>query len=280
MAMTLYTNVSSLSAQRHLRGAQEALSQSLKNLSSGLRVNEAKDDVAGIAIDNRFKAYEIGLREAWRNTNDAISMAQVGEGALQEIGANLQRIRELAVQSANGGYASGDRTSLHKEVSALKNEIRRVIEATDFNGVKLLASAVTVTFQLGHSEGAAANQVDLNLVALHSASGTGIGSALGAALGITTQGAARSAIALVDRMLDRLSSARSDFGTLHNRFEAVGRFLDSSAAEMAEARSRITDSDYAGEMATLTRNRILQQTATAMLSQANASPQSVLSLLG
>ena len=277
--LTLNTNVSSLSAQRHLRESQHALERSLKNLSSGLRVNGAKDDAAGVAVDTRFKAYEVGLREAWRNTNDAISLAQVGEGALQEISGNLQRIRELAVQAANGSYASGDRASLQGEVTALQSEISRVIDATEFNHIKLLSSATTVTFQLGHSENATGNQVDLNLVALQSSANNGIGSALGGALGIATQQAARSAITLVDRMLDRISATRADFGTLQNRFEAVGRFLDASAEKLASARSRITDTDYAGETAALTRNRILQQTATAMLSQANAQPQVVLSLL-
>ncbi|GAB6043768.1 flagellin N-terminal helical domain-containing protein [Endothiovibrio diazotrophicus] len=279
MALALNTNINSLTVQRGLNHSQQSLQRSLSNLASGLRIGAAKDDVAGVAVDVRFSARVTGLKEAMRNTNEAISLAQTAEGALQEVSGNLQRIRELAVQSANGTYNSGDRTSLQKEVSALQGEISRVINFVEFNGTKVLSASTTVTFQLGYAEKASTNQVQLTLHALQNSDGNGIGSALGGALGIDTATAARSAITLVDKMLDRISATRADFGTLHNRFESVGRFLDGTREQLAAARSRITDADYAGEVANLTRSRILQQTGIAMLSQANAGPSTVLSLL-
>ena len=286
MPQVINTNVMSLTAQRNLNRSQSAMQTSLQRLSSGLRINSAKDDAAGLAITTRFSAEIAGLNQAVRNSNDGISLAQTAEGALQEITTNLQRMRELAVQSANGTYTSGDRTSLEKEVSALKAEITRITNAVEFNGVKVLGSAASLTFQVG-ADGAVGgasgsiHQISLSTVNVASANGTtGIGSALGTSLGISTQGAARSAIAMIDTMLDRVSSTRSDFGTIQNRFESVVRNLQNVSENLSASRSRIQDADFAMETAALTRNQILQQAGIAMLSQANASPQSVLSLLG
>ena len=285
MPQVINTNIMSLTAQRNLNRSQNAMQTSLQRLSSGLRINSAKDDAAGLAITTRFSAEISGLNQAVRNSNDGISLAQVAEGALQEITTNLQRMRELAVQSANGTYTSGDRTSLEKEVSALKAEITRITNAVEFNGVKVLGSATSLTFQVG-ADGAVGgasgsiHQISLSTVSVASASTTGIGSALGTSLSITTQGAARSAIAMIDTMLDRVSSVRSDFGTIQNRFESVVRNLQNVSENLSASRSRIQDADFASETAALTRNQILQQAGIAMLSQANAAPQSVLSLLG
>ena len=280
MPQVINTNVMSLTAQRSLNSSQSNLQVSLQRLSSGLRINSAKDDAAGLAIATRFGAQINGLNQAVRNANDGVSLAQVAEGALQEITNNLQRMRELAVQSANGTYTSGDRSSLHKEVSALQSEITRITNAVDFNGVKVLSSAATITFHVGAKATTGTDTVDLATVAVASASGTGIGSALGTSLSIATAAAAQSAITMVDTMLDRVSTVRSDFGTIQNRFESVVRNLQNVAENLSASRSRIEDADFAAETATLTRNQILQQAGIAMLSQANAAPQSVLSLLG
>jgi len=281
MAQVINTNVSSLTAQRNLNKTQNALQTSLQRLSSGLRINSAKDDAAGLAISTRFSAQITGLNQAVRNANDGISMAQTAEGALQEITTNLQRMRELSVQSANGTYTSGDRTSLNKEVSSLKSEILRITKAVEFNGVKVLGASANITFQVGAKAVSGVDTLSMATVNVASAnSTTGIGSALGTSLSVGTAAAARSAITMIDTMIDRISSTRSDFGTIQNRFESVVRNLQNVSENLSASRSRIQDADFASETAALTRNQILQQAGVAMLSQANASPQSVLSLLG
>ena len=281
MPQIINTNVMSLTAQRSLNGTQNKLQTSLQRLSSGLRINSAKDDAAGLAITTRFTAQITGLNQAVRNANDGISLAQTAEGALQEITTNLQRMRELAVQSANGTYTSGDRSSLNKEVSALKSEISRITNAVEFNGVKVLGASASLSFQVGAKATSGVDTISLSTVNVASANGTtGIGSALGTSLSIGTADAARSAITMVDTMLDRVSSTRADFGTIQNRFESVVRNLQNVSENLSASRSRIQDADFAAETASLTRSQILQQAGVAMLSQANAAPQSVLSLLG
>ena len=281
MPQVINTNVMSLTAQRNLNNTQQALMQSLQRLSSGLRINSAKDDSAGLAIATRFTAQINGLNQAVRNANDGISLAQTAEGALQEITTNLQRMRELAVQSANGTYTSGDRTSLNKEVSSLKQEITRITQAVEFNGVKVLGSSTSLVFQVGAKAVSGVDTISLSVVNVASANATtGIGSALGTSLSVGTADAAKSAITMIDTMLDRISSVRADFGTIQNRFESVVRNLQNVSENLSASKSRITDADFAAETAALTRNQILQQAGVAMLAQANAAPQSVLSLLG
>ena len=283
MPQVINTNVMSLNSQRNLNSSQGAMQVSLQRLSSGLRINSAKDDAAGLAISTRFTAQIRGLNQAVRNANDGISLGQVGEGALQEITNNLQRIRELAVQSANGTYSSGDRTSLQNEVSALQSEIIRITQAVEFNGVKILGSTASITFHVGAKAVSGVDYFSLNVTNLASAGGTGIGSALngtGGALSIATQEGARSALTMIDTMLDRVSTVRADFGTIQNRFESVVRNLQNVAENLSASRSRIMDADFAAETAELTRTQILQQAGTAMLAQANQMPQNVLSLLG
>jgi flagellin len=280
MAQVINTNVSSLTSQRNLNRTQSALSTSLQRLSSGLRINGAKDDAAGLAISTRFTAQIKGLNKAVRNANDGISLAQTAEGALQEITNNLQRMRELAVQSANGTYTTGDRTSLNNEVSALKQEITRVTQAVEFNGVKVLGSTANITFQVGAKAVSGVDTISATTLNIASAGGTTIGSALGTSLSISTADSARSAITMIDTMLDRVSSVRADYGTIQNRFESVVRNLQNVSENLSASRSRIQDADFAEETAELTRNQILQQAGVAMLSQANSAPQTVLSLLG
>jgi len=281
MPQVINTNVMSLTAQRNLNSTQSAMAKSLQRLSSGLRINSAKDDAAGLAIATRFSAQISGLNQAVRNANDGISLAQTAEGALQEISTNLQRMRELAVQSANATYTTGDRTSLNKEVSSLKAEITRITNAVEFNGVKVLGASASLTFQVGAKATTNVDTIALATVNVASAnSTTGIGSALGTSLSIGTAEAARSAITMIDTMLDRVSSTRADFGTIQNRFESVVRNLQNVSENLSASRSRIVDADFAAETAALTRAQILQQAGIAMLAQANAMPQSALSLLG
>lgn len=280
MPQVINTNTMSLNSQRNLNRTQSTLQTSLQRLSSGLRINSAKDDAAGLAIGTRFTAQISGMNQAVRNSNDAISLAQTAEGALQEITTNLQRMRELAVQSANGTYTTGDRTSLNKEVSALKSEITRITDAVDFNGVKVLGSTTTLTFQVGIRSVSGTDTVNLSTSDVAGTTGNGIGSALGTSLSIGTADAARSALTMIDTMLDRITTVRSDFGTIQNRFESVVRNLQNVSENLSASRSRIMDTDFAEETANLTRTQILQQAGVAMLSQANSSPQNVLALLG
>jgi flagellin len=278
MPQVINTNVMSLNAQRNLNRSQEAMAKSLTRLSSGLRINSAKDDSAGLAIATRFTAQINGLNQAVRNANDGISLAQTAEGALDEIQNNLQRIRELAVQASNATYSSGDRKSLDDEATEMANELKRVMESVEFNGVSVLDSTDTLSFQVG-AEDAANNQVSLTLTQVKSQAGVkSIADAT--AFSLSTQGSAYGAITIVDSALDKISEVRADFGTIQNRFESTVRNLQNVAENLSASKSRIMDADFAAETASLTRAQILQQAGTAMLAQANSMPQSVLSLLG
>jgi len=276
MPQVINTNVMSLNAQRNLNRTQTSLHQSLTRLSSGLRINSAKDDAAGLAIATRFTAQINGLNQAVRNANDGISLAQTAEGALQEITSNLQRMRELAVQASNATYSTGDRSSLQNEVQSLQDEITRITKAVEFNGVKVLGTSATLTFQVGVNATSGVDTIDLSTINV--ANQSAVVSALGAT--VTTASGARSALTKIDSALDAISSTRADFGTIQNRFESVVRNLQNVGENLSASRSRIMDADFAAETASLTRAQILQQAGVAMLSQANAMPQSVLSLLG
>jgi flagellin len=268
MALSVNTNVMSLAAQRNLSRNTTGLQTSIERLSSGLRVNSAKDDAAGLAIATRIDAQVRGLNVAIRNAGDAISLAQTAEGGLSEITNMLQRMRELAVQSANATNSSTDRVNLNAEYQALNTEITRQIAATSFNGIAVLSSATTQSFQVG----ANANQtIDVTTSAVSAAPG---GDVLGA-----TGANAQTAIGAVDTALDAVTTARATYGAVQNRFQSVINNLSVAAENQAAARSRIMDADFAMETANLTRLQILQQAGTAMVAQANAVPQSVLSLL-
>ncbi|MGB5259965.1 MAG: flagellin [Gammaproteobacteria bacterium] len=268
MALSINTNVMSLAAQRNLNRTQTGLQTSIERLSSGLRVNSAKDDAAGLAIASRIDAQVRGLNVAVRNAGDAISLAQTAEGGLSEITNMLQRMRELAVQSANATNSSTDRVNLNAEFQALNTEITRQIAATSFNGIAVLSAATTQSFQVG----ANANQtIDVTTSAVSAAPG---GDILG-----TTGANAQTAIGNVDTALDAVTTARATYGAVQNRFQSVINNLSVAAENQAAARSRIMDADFAMETANLTRLQILQQAGTAMVAQANAIPQSVLSLL-
>ncbi len=265
------TNVLSLNSQRSLNRSQNAMQTSLERLSTGLRINRAKDDVAGLAISEKFTSQIRGLNQAIRNANDGISYVQTAEGGLDEITSQLQRMRELAVQSANGTYTSGNRTDLNKEYAALSAEIGRIASNTDFNGVKVLDTTASAKMQVGWE----ANQT----ISVQGVSAAGGNVATAIAGGVTTVDAANSAIANLDAAIATVTGFRADFGALQNRLESSVRNLQNVAENQSAARSRIRDADFAAETANLTRTQILQQAGVAMLAQANALPQNVLSLL-
>ena len=277
---TINTNVQSLNAQRNLSASSGSLATSMQRLSSGLRVNSAKDDAAGLAIAERMNAQVKGMNVAIRNANDGISLAQTAEGALGKIGDNLQRMRELAVQSANDTNGASDRTALDTEYKALAAENARVISSTEFNGQKLLdgtgGSAGVFNFQIG-AESAADNQISVTTSNVATAMGT---NTQGAAATLGTDGAsARTAMDDLDTAIDAVTSARSDFGAAQNRFDSVISNLQVASENQAASRGRIMDADFATETANLSRGQILQQAGTAMIAQANQLPQGVLSLL-
>jgi flagellin len=273
------TNLLSLNAQRNLSATRGDLSNSIQRLSTGLRVNSAKDDAAGLAIANRMDAQARGMNVAMRNANDGISLAQTAEGALGKVTDMLQRMRELAVQAANASNTSTDRTSLNSEFQQLAQEVDRTLTSTRFNGQAIIAgSAGALQFQIG-ANNAATDQ--LTVTTSNMATNTSITAITGTAASIagTTSTAANSMITALDTAIDAVNSERATFGAIQNRFEAVIANLQIGAEAQTAARSRIVDADFAKETANLTRAQILQQAGTAMLAQANSSPQGVLALL-
>lgn len=278
MPTTINTNMASLSAQRALQSTDGSLSTSMKRLSTGLRINSAKDDSAGLAIAERMTSQVRGMTVASRNANDAISLAQTAEGSLGKVGESLQRMRELAVQSANSTNDTSDRVNLNEEYTALATEVSRVLEGTKFNGKSLLNSAATdMAFQIG----ADTDATDRITVALRDmTAGTGMAAAItGAAASIATVGDALITISNLDAAIDEVTSARSNLGSVQNRFESVVANLATSQENITAARGRITDADFAVESANLSRAQVLSQAGNTMLAQANQQPQQVLSLL-
>ena len=277
------TNIMSLNAQRNLSATQSALATSVQRLSTGLRVNSAKDDAAGLAIAERMNTQVRGMNVAIRNANDAISLAQTAEGALSKINDMGQRMRELAVQSANATNSESDRASLDAEFQALSAEIKRNLDGTSFNGTKLFAALATLTFQVGANNNAtdqiAVVTTDLNADTTMTGILGGTGGGGTAAADVKTADKSRSALEKLDKMLATVNAKRAEFGATQNRFEAVIQTLQVSAENQTAARSRIMDADFASETAALTRSQVLQQAGTAMLSQANSLPNNVLSLL-
>lgn len=273
MAQVINTNIQSINAQRNLNSSQTALSVSLQRLSSGLRVNSAKDDAAGLAISERMNSQIRGMYVAVRNTNDGVSLAQTAEGALGKVGEMMQRMRELAVQSTNVTNTDADRTSLDNEFQQLADEITRTISTTQFNGLFILAgNAGAQAFQVG------ANSGETVTVTTTDMSGNGDVTAV-TGTDITSVANADAAIGLIDTGLNTVNAERSLYGAAQTRFETIISTLQISAENVAAARSRIVDADFALETAGLTRAQILQQAGVAMLAQANALPNNVLTLL-
>ena len=273
MAAIINTNVASLNAQRNLSTSQSSLNTSLQRLSSGLRVNSARDDAAGLAIATRMTAQGRGMAVAIRNANDGISLAQTAEGALGQIKEHLLRMRDLAVQSSNATNTSGDRAQLQSEFKALSDEISRVYTQTSFNGLKILSTdAGTKTFQVSANSGETVDITTSNLSGLY-------GTISGSSVSGTDMSNASAAISSIDTALDTLSTERSTYGAAQSRFEGIVAILQVTQENQTAAASRIMDADYAAETANLTRAQILQQAGTAMLAQANSLPNNVLSLL-
>ena len=277
MALSVNTNLMSLNAQRNLSRTQTGLATAMERLSSGLRVNSAKDDAAGLAIASRMDAQVRGLNVAIRNANDAISLSQTAEGGLAEVGNMLQRMRELAVQSANATNGTSDRTNLQAEYKALSDEVVRQLESTEFNGIAILgADAGDQDFQVGANNG---DQITVTTVQLDDHADILAVAVTATTATIATDTTAKAAIDLVDTALDLITTERAKYGAVQNRFQSVVNNLQVASENQAASRGRIMDADFAMETANLTRFQILQQAGTAMVAQANAIPQSVLSLL-
>ncbi len=271
MPLVINSNIASLNAQRNLSNSQAMSATSMQRLSSGLRINSAKDDAAGLAISNRLTSQVNGLNQAIRNANDGISVAQTAEGALDETNTILQRIRTLAVQSANDSYSASDREYMQAEVDELLLEVDRIASSTKFGSQELLDGTYSgKQFQVGADNG------ETVTVSIGSSS-TG---ALGVSgLGVGTATSAGLTIASVDLALASLNEDRADLGAIQSRLESVVRNLSNVSENAAAANSRVLDADFAAETANMAKSQILTQAGISVLAQANAQPQNVLALL-
>ena len=283
MALVINSNIMSLNAQRNVSETNNQLATSLQRLSSGLRINSAKDDAAGLYTVERMTADIKGLNQAARNAADGISLAQTAEAALGQIGDNLQRIRELAVQSSNGTVE--DRTGIQTEVDLLTAEINRVANSASFNGVDLLDGSATtdLEFQIGQD---ATDQIsiafgDLDITTINAIAppDDASGNPVVAGYDVSDADLSQAELSDIDADIDAVTSLRATFGATQNRFESVISSVQSYTENLSAARSRIQDADFAAETANLTKVQIMQQAGVAMLSQANSAPQNVLSLL-
>src|SRR5436853_3114691 len=267
MSLRIQNNVEAFNAHRNLSGTEERLATSMERLSSGYRINRAADDAAGLAISERLRGQIGGLDQAQRNVQDAISLVQTAEGSLTEVHEMLHRIRDLAVQYKNGSLSNADRTAIQSEVNQLASEIERIGQSAEFNGIKLLNAASTVSFQVGSADG---QVISASLISL----GQGVGVSY-FALSV----AGTSDIAEIDTAIDVVSNQRSTFGAVQNR---LGYTLENAAIyeeNLTSSESRIRDVDMASGMVNFTKLQILQQAGTSMLAQANQSSQGVLTLL-
>ena len=286
MSQTINTNLVSLNAQRHLSQSQSALATSMQRLSSGLRINSAKDDAAGLAIGERMNAQVRGMTVAARNANDAISQSQTAEGALGSVANLFQRMRELAVQAANGTNNTTDSASLNQEFVQLAQEATRTLGGTQFNGVAILATSANSTYQIGANNSSSIDQITVS--GFDWTGNSSITSVLGSTvltgtgvptLQISSQAGAQGAIGSIDTALAAINTQRATYGAVQNRFENIIANLQVATENQSAARSRIMDADYAAETAALSRAQILQQAGNAMVAQANQLPQQVLRLL-
>jgi len=281
------TNLLSLTTQNNLNKSQSALGTAIERLSSGLRINSAKDDAAGQAISNRFTSNIKGLTQASRNANDGISIAQTAEGSLNEINNNLQRIRELSVQAQNGTNSASDIDSIQSEVNQRMQEINRVASQTQFNGINILANtsaSTTISIQVGANDG---QTIGISISSNSSwnklsTASNGTTNSTVTSRSVSTYGfdvLSNNVLASVDTALKSVDTQRSDLGAIQNRFESTISNLNNTVTNLSAAQSRIQDADYATEVSNMSRAQILQQAGTSVLSQANQVPQTVLSLL-
>jgi flagellin len=303
MALFVNTNVSSLNAQRQLQNSGSTLDTAFQRLSSGLRINSAKDDAAGMQISNRLTGQINGLNQGIRNANDGISLSQTAEGALDEMTGMYQRIRTLASQAANGTNTDSDRAALQLELRELGEEINRISTDTSFGGTNLLDGTYKAEFQVGANASQVISMTMTSITSFDgsavsvtsfavsdvataastiSGSGTGVATAFSAvtSLSFTSTDKAQSILANVDAMIGAIDAKRAELGATQNRFQSTIRNQSNVAENLSAARSRIRDADFATETAALTKAQILQQASTSILSQANQRPQTALALLG
>ncbi|HXG51793.1 MAG TPA: flagellin [candidate division Zixibacteria bacterium] len=283
MAIVINTNVASLNAQRHLSNTQFGLAKSLERLSSGFRINRAGDDAAGLAISERLKAQIRSTNQASRNTLDGVSLVQVAEGGYDEVSNILIRLRELAVQSANGTISANDRGAIDTEYDQLTAEITRIAAVVKFNGVQVLngdSSGAALSFSLQVGIGTTSNDTISISINPLKASALGSSSLDLTALSLTTASGATDAITTLDSAIDAVNSSRAALGAVQNRLEATSRSLAISVENLSAANSRIRDVDVAAETAELARYQILAQAGAAIAAQANQVPSLALSLLG
>ena len=285
MSMTINTNVASLNAQRNTAANSASLSTTMQRLSSGLRINSAKDDAAGLAIADRMNTQVRGMNVAVRNAGDAISMAQVAEGGLSTMNDMLQRMRELAVQASNApnsAGSAGDIAKLDNEYKQLGAELSRMLDATQFNGEKILNTSASYVFQVGANSGAE-NQITIangDISLSGNAAFSAVASGGASATLITGTASANTAnIAALDAAISAVNDRRASLGALQSRFENTISYLRTASENQSAARGRIMDADFAAETANLSRTQVLQQAGTAMIAQANQAPQQVLALL-
>lgn len=268
MSLYVNTNVSSLNAQRNMANSSNSLDTSYQRLASGLRINSAKDDAAGLQISNRLTSQINGLDQGNRNANDGISLAQTAEGAMDEVSSMLQRMRTLAVQSASDTNSSDDRVAMGKEVTALTAEIGRIGSTTGFGNQKLFDADHTFKIQVGSDASQAIDVVTKKIDTSALITGD-----------VLTQGAADTFITTMDTAIKTIDGYRSDLGAVQNRLDSTIRNQSNVSENVSAARSRIRDADFATETANMTKQNILQQASSAVLSQANQRPQVALSLL-
>ncbi|CRL48164.1 MULTISPECIES: flagellin domain-containing protein [Pseudomonas] len=282
MALTVNTNVTSLNVQKNLNRASDALSTSMSRLSSGLKINSAKDDAAGLQIATRMTSQIRGQTMAIKNANDGISIAQTAEGAMQESTNILQRMRELAVQARNDSNGTQDRVALNKEFAAMSDELTRIAKSTNLNGKNLIdGTAGTMTFQVGSNTGSA-NQITLTLASGFDAVTLSVDSATLQITGnssATAQASFSAAITKIDVALQTINTSRADLGAAQNRLTSTISNLQNINENAAAALGRVQDTDFAAETAQLTKQQTLQQASTAVLAQANQLPSAVLKLL-
>jgi len=289
MPAYINTNVASINTVRILDSSQKELTTSMERLSSGKRINHARDDAAGMAISSKMTSQIKGMNQAVRNTNDGISLVQTADGAMEGISDKLQRMRELAVQSANGIYSTADRAALNTEFQALDDEITRVADSAKFNDQALLNTSSGLNIQVGHlnetsslniqvghlnetSSRISVSRADVSSDAMGGANKINVAS-------IGTATASQTAITSIDAALSQVNTARASLGSTQNRLETTVKDLKNNVENLSASRSRIQDADFASETANLAKSQILQQAGMAMLAQANQLPQQVLSLL-
>jgi flagellin len=267
MSLRIQNNIAAFDAERNLNQTSNRLQQSMARLSSGYRINTAADDAAGLAISEKLRAQIGGLAQANSNAQDGISLVQTAEGSLNEVHSMLQRVRDLAVQYKNGTLSTDDRTAIQSEVNQLGSEIERIGNTAAFNGISLLANAAQITFQVGANDG---DSISVSTISLGQAVSSGV-------FTLSTSGS--SDISEIDDAINAVSAQRATFGAVQNRLEHTINNLSTYQENLTASESQIRDVDMASEMVEFTKDQILQQAGTSMLSQANQLPNSVLSLL-